>query len=158
MRYLVLGAGLQGRAVLHDLAKSEAVERIVAADSSSEALAAAAHVRLGTEGIERRLVDARDEGALARALAGFDVAVEMLPAELQLCVAKAALEAGVNLVNCHYAGELSSLDDEVRAAGLRFLPEAGLDPGVDLVLASVAVHTLDEVHALHSYGAGFPEP
>ncbi len=53
---------------------------------------------------------------------------------------------------------MAGLDGEVRAAGLRFLPEAGLDPGLDLVLAQLAVRSLDEVHELISYGAGFPEP
>ena len=34
----------------------------------------------------------------------------------------------------------------------------GLDPGIDLVLARLAVDELDEVHGLYSYGAGIPEP
>jgi lysine 6-dehydrogenase len=158
MRYLVLGAGLQGRAVLHDLVRSEGVTRLAVADVSERALGAAASPRLGTEQVERRRLDVHDHAATVGAMRGFDVVIEMLPAELRLPVARAALDARVHLVNCHYAGELAALDAEVAGAGLRFMPEAGLDPGLDLVMAALAVRALDEVHELRSYGAGFPEP
>jgi saccharopine dehydrogenase-like NADP-dependent oxidoreductase len=144
--------------VLHDLARAAPGGRIAVADACAEALAEAACTRLGTEGVERHLLDARDQQALVGAMAGFDVVIEMLPADLRLTVARAALAAGVHLVNCHYTGELAALGDAVAARGLRFLPEAGLDPGLDLVLAAIAVRGLDEVHELYSYGAGFPEP
>jgi saccharopine dehydrogenase-like NADP-dependent oxidoreductase len=38
------------------------------------------------------------------------------------------------------------------------LPEFGMDPGIDLVMTAEAVRRFDAVTALHSYGAGIPEP
>lgn len=158
MKYLVLGAGLQGRAVLHDLCRSPGVERVVAADASAASLDAACCAALGTQAVERVVANVHDRQALVALARTVDVVIEMLPAELGLHVAEAALEAGVHLVNCHYVGALAPLDERARAAGLKLLPEAGLDPGIDLVLAALAVRALDEVHLLRSYGAGFPEP
>ena len=40
MNVLLLGTGMQGRAALHDLVRSEAVARVVAADRDIEALRA----------------------------------------------------------------------------------------------------------------------
>jgi lysine 6-dehydrogenase len=108
--------------------------------------------------VERIVLDAGAERGLVQAMRGFDVVIEMLPAELRLPVARAALAAGVHLVNCHYTGELAGLHDAVVARGLRFLPEAGLDPGLDLVMAAIAVRDFAEIQELRSYGAGFPEP
>ena len=41
---------------------------------------------------------------------------------------------------------------------ITILPEMGMDPGIDLVLARLAVDELDTVYGLYSYGAGLPEP
>jgi saccharopine dehydrogenase-like NADP-dependent oxidoreductase len=37
------------------------------------------------------------------------------------------------------------------------MPEAGLDPGIDLVLCGYGASQMDEVYELHSYCGGFPE-
>jgi len=49
------------------------------------------------------------------------------------------------------------LEPEVAAAGLTFLSEFGMDPGIDLVLLGRAVGLFDRVDAIDSYGAGVPE-
>lgn len=38
------------------------------------------------------------------------------------------------------------------------LPEFGLDPGLDLVMAGDAVSKLDDVREFYSFGAGIPVP
>lgn len=45
----------------------------------------------------------------------------------------------------------------MRSKSKTILEEFGMDPGIDLVLGRKALDELDEVHAFHSYGAGFPE-
>lgn len=159
MRVLVLGLGLQGKAVVHDLAGHEGLEEIVVADMD----AAAARAHLERKGYARcRAVglDAAREGelaALVREVAP-QVTVCMLPPDFNHPVARAALTAGSHFVSSSYTGRVAELDAEARGRGRIVLPEMGMDPGIDLILGRLAVDALDEVHGLYSYGAGLPEP
>lgn len=160
MNVLLLGTGMQGRAALHDLARSPDVTRIVAADQDLGRLRALVGERGWTDRVECRPIDAGDAAALDRVLAdGFDVVIDLLPVPFIALVARAAVRAGVHYVNTFYATpELRALAPEAEAAGVTLLPELGLDPGIDLVLLGDMVRRLDEVTAVLSYGAGVPEP
>lgn len=154
---LVLGAaGRQGRAVIEDLTKRCRVEQIIAADCDlAEMEAFAASLDAGT--IDLRRLDATDAGAL-RALMAEDAAVviDMLPVQFAEKDVHAAIDVGVHLVNTNYAHTVRCLDDAARARGVTIMPECGLDPGIDLVMAKLAVSRFDEVEALLSYGGGVP--
>ena len=61
-----------------------------------------------------------------------DIVISMLPADLHIGIAKDCLEFGKNLVTASYISDaMQSLDEAVRAKGLVFLNEVGLDPGID---------------------------
>jgi saccharopine dehydrogenase-like NADP-dependent oxidoreductase len=159
MKILIMGLGMQGKAVVHDLAANPAVSEIVVAEMN----AAAARAHLAKKGYARcRAVELdasrdADVSALIRETAP-QVIVCMLPADFNFPIARAAVAAGCHFVSSSYAGRVSELDAEARAKGCVVLPEMGMDPGIDLVLARLAVDELDEVHGLNSYGAGLPEP
>ncbi len=158
-RTLVLGAGLQGRAVVHDLATRPGVDALVAADldptQAALGLTDAGRARAGLVSL-----DAADGDALAALLAEHapDVVICMLPPALGPAVARAALQAGAHYVSTSYTGALRELDGLARERGLAVLPEMGMDPGIDLVLAQQAVAGLDEVVGLEVFGGGLPEP
>lgn len=158
MNVLVLGGGLQGRAVLYDLARCPSVRAVTCADLEVDRVGAGLR-RLHGRKFEAVLLDARDAASL-RALMGrgFDVVVDMLPRQFGRPVAEAALAVGVHLVSSHYAHDLRNLDGRAVDAGVAILPEMGMDPGIDLVLAAEAVRRFDHVHRLDSYGGGIPEP
>ncbi len=159
MKALVLGIGLQGKAVIHDLERSPLVEEIIAADLAAEPVAE--HIRrAGLRKTRPLAVDATDHDALRDAIraSGARVVVCMLPPALGYGVARAAVEAGVAFVSTSYAGPIAGLDREARERGVTVLPEMGLDPGIDLVLGALAVGELEGVEGLSSYGGGLPEP
>jgi saccharopine dehydrogenase-like NADP-dependent oxidoreductase len=61
-----------------------------------------------------------------------DIVVSMLPARLHQVVALACLKFGKSLLTASYVSdELNDLDAEVKAKGLLFLNEMGVDPGID---------------------------
>jgi lysine 6-dehydrogenase len=157
MKVLVLGCGLQGRAVVHDLAASAAVEQVVVADADLDAARAVCE-RFGGHRLRPAALDAADPAAL-RALVdgGYDVVVDMLPRQFIRNVGKACIAAGVHMVNTYYDHDLRDLDAEAREAGVALLPEMGLDPGIDLVMAAHAIRRFDRVTHLLSYGGGIPE-
>jgi len=159
VKALVLGMGLQGKAVVHDLEQSEIVTAIVAADIDAE-VAKAYIGRKGYRKVQAVALDAeRPEGVaeLVREIRP-QVLICMLPPDFQPAVARAAVRAGVHYVSSSYTGDLTELDGPAREKGVTLLPEMGMDPGIDLILGRLAVDELDVVHGLRSYGAGLPEP
>lgn len=159
MKALVLGMGLQGRAVVHDLEQSAIVTAIVAADIDVET-ARAVVARKGYRKVQAVALDAARPERLERLVRETrpQVVVCMLPPDFQPAIARAAIGAGVPYVSSSYTGTLAELDGPAREKGVALLPEMGMDPGIDLILGRLAVDELEVVHGLRSYGAGLPEP
>jgi saccharopine dehydrogenase-like NADP-dependent oxidoreductase len=158
MKALLLGMGLQGKAVAHDLEQSSIMNEILACDLDIDAL------QRYIKGKKFRKTRAKhlnaDNGAdLARAIeqSGAHIVISMLPVQFGFSIAKAALNAGIHFVSSSYTGEVAELDSTAREKGITILPEMGMDPGIDLVLGRLAIDGLDEVVGLYSYGAGIPE-
>ncbi len=158
-KVLVLGLGLQGKAVIHDLENSDLVSEILAADIDAQAMQDFL-ARRGYRKCSAVSLDAARDGALLEVIktAAPQITISMLPADFNYPAARAALTAGCNFVSSSYAGRVAELDAEARAKGIILLPEMGMDPGIDLVLGRLAVDELDVVHALYSYGTGVPAP
>jgi saccharopine dehydrogenase-like NADP-dependent oxidoreductase len=167
----LLGVGLQGRTILHDLTQSDLVSEVIAADRDLIGLRKFA-TNLASNRLTCVELDANDTDATSKLMGEADIVIETLPSKFCLPVAKLAVQNRVHLVNTMYlvdAGETDpfkrwKLEEEVRELDRRarevqvtILPEFGMDPGIDLVLCGQAVKDLDEVHELYSYGAGFPE-
>ena len=158
MRALVLGYGMQGRAVVHDLVAATDVASVVCADADLSR-ATAELDSLQSPKTEARALDAADPAALVAMLAdGYDVVVDTLPRQFVRTVADAAIAAGVPVVNTNYDDDLRDLDGPAEVAGVAILPEMGLDPGIDLMMAAEAVRRFHSVTHLRSYGSGIPAP
>ncbi len=164
MKALVLGMGLQGKAVVHDLESSNLITEIFAADLfRAESDLANAEDYLAQKGYVKTTairLDVSKEKGLAEEFSRkkIDVVICMLPIQLALTAARAALETGIPFVSSNYTYDLSVLHDEAKEKGGIILPEMGLDPGIDLVLGRLAMDELDEVHGIKSYGGGIPAP
>jgi len=157
MKALILGAGMQGKAVIHDLSQSPLVEEIIAADLFPTAIQEYIKDR-GYTNVRVVGLDASDEGGLIGLIqdSRADIVLCLLPAHMSHEVAKACIYLGRPFVNTSYGSWVADLDEGARTKGVTVLPEMGLDPGIDLVLGGLAVGELDEVEGLYSYGAGVP--
>ena len=61
-----------------------------------------------------------------------DIVISMLPARFHIEVAKDCLAFGKNMVTASYiSDEMQQLDEAVKAKGLVFMNEIGVDPGID---------------------------
>lgn len=157
MKVLVLGCGLQGKATVYDLCKSEQVKEITCADVNPKALDGFKK-NLDMSKIKMQKLDVSDVPTLVELMKSVDVVIDLLPAKFINHIADAALEAGVHIVNTMYRHQMSqTLDERAKAKGITILPEAGLDPGIDLVLCGYGVSQFDEVYELHSWCGGIPE-
>jgi saccharopine dehydrogenase-like NADP-dependent oxidoreductase len=158
-KVLVLGFGLQGKAVIHDLEQGGLVSEIVVADMDLDATRGYLE-RKGYIRTRAVALDAAREDQLLKLIKSVNprVTICMLPADFNYSIARAALTAGCHFVSSSYSGRVAELDADARARGITILPEMGMDPGIDLVLGRLAVDELDVVHGMYSYGAGLPEP
>jgi len=158
MKIAVLGGlGMQGRAALLDLARSERVRSIICADANLRDWNKLARIT-DTSKIKPVQLDASSRKAVAGLLAaGVDAAIDLLPLPFMATACEAAIDTGVPLVSTNYAKNIKHLDEPARKAGARLMPECGLDPGIDLVICGHAVRRFDELHVLNSYCGGIPE-
>jgi len=84
--------------------------------------------------------------------------IVLLPKEFRNPMARLAVENGVHFVDASYATEeYHELHGLAIKKDVAMLPEFGLDPGIDLVLAAQALDEFEEIHEFYSYGAGIPE-
>jgi saccharopine dehydrogenase-like NADP-dependent oxidoreductase len=159
MNILLLGVGMQGKAALHDLCQNSAVTGIVAADKELDLLRHYVQRQNYGPRVRAAYADAEAPPSLQKLLAAKPtVVIDLTPSRFSPLVAREALLAHVYLVNTVYVlPAMKKLATEVQAAGLTFLPEFGMDPGIDLVLLGQAVSLFDRVDTIDSYGAGFPE-
>lgn len=81
---------------------------------------------------QRLEIDVSNAKAVSELVTGASLVVSMLPAFLHIEIAKICLKLSINLATASYLSqELKELDKEVKAKGLTFLSECGLDPGID---------------------------
>ena len=89
--------------------------------------------------------DVNSEQQRVSEIAKVDLVISMLPATMHLSVAKECLKQKKNLVTASYVSkQMQDLDAEAKKAGVIFLNEIGLDPGIDHLSA---MKVIDDVKA-----------
>ncbi|NQZ89899.1 MAG: saccharopine dehydrogenase NADP-binding domain-containing protein [Colwellia sp.] len=95
-----------------------------------------------------------------------DVLVSMLPATMHVEIAEFCLKHKAHFVSSSYiAPEMKALDSQAKSAGVCFVNEVGLDPGIDHLLAHLLVDKYknsdvfapQNQHFFRSYCGGFPK-
>lgn len=156
-----LGAGLSSGSGIRELARSG--RPLVLWNRTVEKARAALGGSAGGPSVR---VERFDLAAFAADLRAGDVAVSMLPAPMHPEIAKLCLERRAHLVTTSYLSDaMRSLDPQARAAGVSFVNESGLDPGIDHLFAHKLVaeyrrsSAFDEGKELEfvSYCGGIPK-
>jgi lysine 6-dehydrogenase len=96
MRFVVLGAGLQGSACAFDLLRTEGVEKVVLADLNTSSLPPFLERYRGDDRLELVQLDANDHDAVARLLDGAVACMNALPYYFNFDMARLAVEAGAH--------------------------------------------------------------
>jgi len=122
MKVLVLGAGNVGRAIAYDLSKDFEVWAGDVDQNRLEEIKAYAYPIK---------VDASDFGSLVETIKGFDLVVGALPGRFGFKTLKAAIEAGVDIVDVSFMPENPlSLREEAEKANITAIVDAGFAPGL----------------------------
>ena len=139
---LVLGAGRSSVSLLAYLDEycRKTDRYFTVADGDEASLA------LRTECLERvqtRLARPSSEEEMAVLIGGHSLVISLLPPPLHPLVARACLRQSAHLVTASYeSSAMQELAGEAEAAGLIFLNECGLDPGIDHMSA---MEVLDDI-------------
>ena len=156
-KILVLGAGLVARPAVQFLLDLPEVAVLVADQEMEKAQEI---VGDHSRGIAIQL-DVSDSARLHNMVADADLVISLLPWTFHPRVAGLCLELNKHMVTASYVKEeMRALDADVRAKGLIFLNEVGVDPGLDHMSA---MQIIDQVRAdggrvdsFFSYCGGLP--
>lgn len=152
MRAVILGCGRVGKLIARDLAKDAGAE-VVSVDANPASL-----VGLDAYGVRGRTADLSDPAAVARAVAGADVAVNAVPGFMGLATLGAAVDAGVPAVDIAFMPEDPVvLDGAAKAAGVPVVVDFGVAPGISNLLVGYGAHRLDTAERARILVGGLPK-
>ena len=166
-KIVLLGYGMQGRACVYDLIKYGEFDELSIVDCYENFLDDIKS--LEDPRVKGCHIDGTDLATIRNLLKPNELVIELFPPHLTLTMVELAIDCNCHVITSSYinnpaypaqlgfAERLELLDRKARQEGLVILEEFGMDPGIDLAMGQRVVDLFDEVHALHSYGAGFPE-
>lgn len=166
-KIVLLGYGMQGKACVYDLIKYGEFDELSIVDCYENFLDDI--TSLEDPRVKGCLIDATDLAKIRDLLKPAQLVIEFFPPQLTLTMVELAIDCNCHAITSSYinnpayaaqlgfAERLELLDQKAHQKGLVILEEFGMDPGIDLAMGQRVVDLFDEVHALHSYGAGFPE-
>ncbi len=159
---LVVGAGRTSSSLINYLInKSEENDWfITVADQSLDLAISKAKNHPRTKAIQFNIFNEEERADL---VAKSDIVASLLPETLHIHLVKDCLLNKVNLVTASYVSpQMATYDEQAKNAGLIFLNEMGLDPGIDhmdtLQLISKVKSKGGKLISLRSFGGGLVAP
>ena len=157
MKVTVLGAGLMGRAVVHDLTGAPEIKTIVVADFD-RARAHGVAREFGRGKAKAAFADVRQTGHLAKLLRGSHVVLNCTQFTWNLEVMRAALEARIHYMDLgglyHMTRRQFALDKDFRRIGKLAIPGMGGAPGITNVMARALCDEFERPESIRVYNAG----
>lgn len=143
-KILILGAGRSAYTLIQYLLKeSQKYEWTIIVAEKDKSLAEASIK--GAANAEARELDVFDESQRENYIRESDIVVSMLPARFHHLVAQTCLQFRRSMVTASYVSpEIQAMDQEAKDAGILFLNEIGLDPGLDHLSA---MQTIDDIRS-----------
>jgi saccharopine dehydrogenase (NAD+, L-glutamate forming) len=130
-KILIIGAGKSTSSLVRYLNEKSSTHnvQITIADKNLEQ---AQKIAKGYDKVEVRSLDIFNTSDRENAVKSADIVVSMLPARFHIEVAKDCVKFEKNMVTASYVSdEMQALDEAVKAKGLTFMNEIGVDPGID---------------------------
>lgn len=158
---LIVGAG-KSSSFLIDYMLDNAKQRwkVIVMDSNIEAVS---EKLAGHPKGEAAIIDIHDEAARQKIVQQSDIVLSVMPPHLHILLAKDCLKFGKHLITSSYVSDdIKAMHEEVKKAGLLFMCEMGLDPGIDHMSANAIIHSVQRIagsiHSFKSYCGGLVAP
>jgi len=160
MKFIVFGAGMMGRALVYDLARSPGVERVTVADENAERAAQLAH-ELGSSLVHPLALDVSSMRDVVASMRGHTCAISAVPYRFNADLTRAAIEAGLHFCdlggNDQIVEEQRRQDGQAAQKGVLIVPNCGLAPGLGNVLAAGGAKKFDAVDSITIRVGGLPK-
>ena len=138
---LVLGAGLVSRPLVRYLLD----QRDCSVTMASRTVSKAEKIINGHPDGTAISLNVSDDALLEKLVSESDIMVSLLPYIYHVKVAKLCIKHKKNLVTTSYVSDdMKALDKEAKDAGVVFLNECGLDPGIDHMSAMRVIHEVEK--------------
>jgi len=141
---LIAGAGKSSSYLIEYLLKNSKSDwRIVVMDASADAIAE--KLKNHPRGVAA-VIDVANEAERQPLVAEADIVLSILPAHLHYLIAQDCLKYKKHLITSSYvAPEIKAMHEQVQEAGLMFMCEMGLDPGIDHMSAMSIIHSIQKI-------------
>ena len=153
MNFLILGAaGAMSLATEKDLLENSSVSKILLADQNYQGVEKRAR-SLGDARIIPMQLDLKEINKVSEVMRSVDIAINESSYELNIYAMKAAMSAGIPLLDLGGLYTMTKkqleLDSEVKKAGILVIPGMGSDPGTSNVLCRYGADKLDKIEEIH---------
>ena len=161
---LIVGAGKSSIYLIEFLMKSSLKTQhkwnLIIADADLESIKSKVKDQSNVEVAVLDINNEQDRQALVKRA---DMVVSVMPPHLHILLAKDCLQFKKHLITSSYASpEMRELHEEVKDAGLMFMCEMGLDPGIDHMTASQMFDSIrkvaSDITSFQSYCGGLIAP
>lgn len=161
---LIVGAGKSSsyliKYALEKTEQKQAPWHVVIADSNEQALKEKV---TDYPKAEIAVLDINNDAQRQKLVKKADLVLSLMPPNLHILLAKDCLEFKKNLITSSYVSpEMRAMHQAVKDAGLMFMCEMGLDPGIDHMSASMIFDGIgkvaSDIHTFHSYCGGLIAP
>ncbi len=159
MRFLIIGAGMQARAVTYDLVRQPDIDEVRICDVDAERLRDLKRY-LHSPKVKTFEADAGDRKRMTELMKPCDVAVSCVPYFSNLGLARAAIASHTHF--CDLGGNNNvvsaelALGAQARKAGVTVVPDCGLAPGMVSILAADGYARLERTDAIQLRVGGLP--
>lgn len=117
--------------------------KVIVADGSRDAIAEKVNNNPNAEIAVIDITNSKEREPLVKRA---DIVVSLMPPHLHIHLAKDCLIHKKNLITSSYiSAEMKAMDEDVKKAGLMFMCEMGLDPGIDHMTANQIIHSIERV-------------
>ncbi len=155
MKVIVLGCGKIGSVMGGEFARCVPGAEVTMADIDEARARDAASL---IKGAGWTTIDTSDQGSLRDEIGGHDMALGALPGDYGYAALKAAVEAGVDMLDVSFTPEdPTRLDGAARKNGVTVVPDCGVAPGLSNILVGYGASRLDTVEKAHVMVGGIPE-
>jgi saccharopine dehydrogenase-like NADP-dependent oxidoreductase len=144
MKVLIAGAGKSSSHLIdYMLSNAKQKWRVIIMDSNPEMIA---EKLAGHPKGEAAVIDIKDETARQALVKQADIVISLMPPDLHYLLAKDCIKYKKNLITSSYVSdELKALDEDAKNAGVSFMCEMGLDPGIDHMSSSSIIHGVQRI-------------
>jgi len=141
---LIAGAGKSSSCLIeYMLQHAKRHWKVIVADANPEAIAE----KLGghPKG-EAVILDIFNESSRQALVQQADLVISILPPALHNILAKDCIRFKKNLITSSYVSdEIKAMDADAKKAGILFMCEMGLDPGIDHMSANALIHSIERI-------------